>query len=168
MAENEQLSSPHLTPPFPLITTSPPPRLVARTRLSTLGRFSRLGDRRGRAPTEERACVAPRGGHGACVHARTHVRMYARMARHATKREIILRAACGPFVVRPYRRGGTDTTGRTTPERGVRERALARHASKTAARGLSPAYLPMYIVEAIPFEYRIAALWASYRRYRHP
>lgn len=79
----------------------------------------------------------------------THVCTHARMVRHATKREIIPRAACGPFVIRPYRRGGTNTRtkregGRGT-QKGTRAR-LARHASKTAARGLSPAYLPTCIV----------------------
>lgn len=77
------------------------PPTASPARLSTLRCFSRLDDRRGRAPTEDRACAVPRGSHDACVHARTH-------GTHATKREIIPRAACGPFVVWPYRRGSTD------------------------------------------------------------
>lgn len=144
MAENEQLLPLFLffslflyLIPYP--SDSLP--LPSPARLSTLRRFSRLGDRCSRAPTEDHACVASCSGHNACVHAR--------MVRHATKREIIPRAACGPFVIRPYRRGGTNTRtkregGRGT-QKGTRAR-LARHASKTAARGLSPAYLPTCIV----------------------
>lgn len=48
----------------------------------------------------------------AMTHACMRVCTHARTVRHATKREIIPRAACGPFVIRPYRRGGTDTRGR--------------------------------------------------------
>lgn len=104
MAENEQLLPLFLffslflyLIPYP--SDSLP--LPSPARLSTLRRFSRLGDRCSRAPTEDHACVASCSGHNACVHAR--------MVRHATKREIIPRAACGPFVIRPYRRGGTNT-----------------------------------------------------------
>jgi len=68
MAENEQLLPLFLF--LSLISYSLP--LPSPARLSTLRRFSRLGGRCSRAPTEDHACVASCSGHNACVHARTH------------------------------------------------------------------------------------------------
>lgn len=63
-------------PSFSLALSSRTPSdslpLPSLVRLSTLRRFSRLGGRCSRAPTEDHACVASCSGHNACVHARTH------------------------------------------------------------------------------------------------
>jgi len=84
--------------------SGPPTAIATPARLSTLRCFSRL------RPTPTTAVVGPqlKIAHApcltaamahACMHARTH-------STHATKRKIIPRTACGPFVIRrPYRRG---------------------------------------------------------------
>lgn len=146
MAENEQFPTPILHR-MPLSTPLRPP--YCHRRLDS--------PRFGASHDSTTAVVGPqlKIAHAPCpaaamAHACTHA-WYARMhaarthGTHATKREIIPRAACGPFVVRPYRRGGTDTRDEKGTPRGTRAR-LTRHASETAARGLSPAYLPTCIV----------------------
>jgi len=140
MAENEQ------PPPPTRRRGSDPPLPVSPARLSTLRRFSRLGDGRGRASTKAHACAAPRDGHGACARARTHG-----TARNETRNNPARAAllSCGPIAPRRYRHTDGGMRGARGQEGGGqkgRETPRARHASKTAARGLSPAYLPTCIV----------------------
>lgn len=108
MAENEQFPTPILCIAYAPLDASPAPLLPSPARLSTLRCFSRLDDRRGRAPTENRACVVPRGSHGACVHTRTHAWYARNETRNNPARSMrpFCRTALSP------RRGGTDTRGR--------------------------------------------------------
>jgi len=149
MAENEQ---PPASPLFPLAPRGPPTPSVGV--LIPHCRSRRLDSPRfGASHDSATAAVGPRlrPTHApllatAMAHARPRARMHG-TARNETRNNPARAAllSCGPIAPRRYRhteggmrgaRGGR--MGRGTPR--------ARHASKTAARGLSPAYLPTCIV----------------------